>query len=251
MRNLSYSGSPVGTIGRVSNNAEYGLGPLVVNGARNLAVNLATTDKELNQRITDVVYRGLAALGLDANAPALSFPPAPEKFRLVPYQTSEDFAGNPVQLLIGVASVLVVLFTPGHAALPAAALRLWRSLPPPLSSSSCSGGNPGSRACSCRYSLSRLPSPPSCRSTARGRPLARMLATALAAVLGSVLLVYFAWPALWRNSIRPLVFIPGAGSIWVKSADEILFTVPPRSAAAVPGGRGLCSAAPGIHRSAW
>ena len=28
MRNLSYSGSPVGTIGRVSNNAEYGIGPL-------------------------------------------------------------------------------------------------------------------------------------------------------------------------------------------------------------------------------
>jgi hypothetical protein len=167
MKNLSYSRSPVGTIGRVSNNAEYGLGPLIVNGARNLAVNLATTDRELNQKITDAVYRGLAALGLDANAPALSFPPAPEIFRLVPYQTSEDVAGNPAQLLIGVASVLVVLFTRGTQPTRGGATP-WRSLPPPLSSSSCSGGSPGSRACSCRYSLFRLPSPPSCRSTGRG-----------------------------------------------------------------------------------
>ncbi len=123
MRNLSYSRSPVGTIGRVSNNAEYGFGPLIVNGARNLAVNLATTDKELNQKITDAVYRGLAALGLDANAPALSFPSAPEKFRLVPYQTSEDVAGNPAQLLIGVGIRPGGALHQGHAALPAAALR--------------------------------------------------------------------------------------------------------------------------------
>ena len=118
MRNLAYSGSPIGTIGRLSNNADYGLGPLVVNGARNLAVNLATTDRALNHWITDFVYRGLAALGLDANAPDLSYPARAEKFQLVPYQTNEDFAGNPVQLLIGVASVLMVLFAAGKEPYP-------------------------------------------------------------------------------------------------------------------------------------
>jgi 4-amino-4-deoxy-L-arabinose transferase-like glycosyltransferase len=225
MRNLAYSGSPVGTIGRVSNNAEFGLGPLVVNGARNLAVNLASSDKGLNQRITDIVYRGLGALGLDANAPDLSFPPAPEKFRLLPYQTSEDFAGNPVQLLIGVASVLVVLITRGKQPYPRRRYAL----------AIVAGTLVFLVVLRWQPWITRLQLPIFALSAplaaflpidSQGRPSARILPTALAAAL-AFLLVYSAWPALWRNSIRPLVFIPGAGSIWNKSAEGILFTSRP------------------------
>ena len=62
MRNLQYSGSPLGAIGNLTNNTGFGLGPVVVNGARNLAINLATTNQTLNHRITEFVYRGLTAL---------------------------------------------------------------------------------------------------------------------------------------------------------------------------------------------
>ena len=225
MRNLAYSGSPVGTIGRVSNNAEYGLGPLVVNGARNLAVNLATTDKALNQKITDFVYRGLAALGLDANAPDLSFPPAPEKFQLVPYQTSEDVAGNPVQLLIGVASVLVVLLTAGTQPYPRRRYAL-AIVAATLVFLVVLRWQPWITRLQLPIFALSAPLAAFLPIDRQGRPLSRVLSTALAACL-ALLLVYSAWPALWRNSIRPLVFIPGAGSIWVKSADGILFTSRP------------------------
>ena len=77
IRNLADSGSPIGTIGQVTNNADFGLVALVVNGARNLAINLATQDYPLNRRITEFVYTGLDALGLDTNDPDLSFPSTP------------------------------------------------------------------------------------------------------------------------------------------------------------------------------
>jgi len=225
IRNLAYSGSPVGTIGRFSNNAEYGLGPLVVNGARNLAVNLATTDRALNQKITDIVYRGLGALELDANAPNLSFPPAPERFRLLPYQTSEDFAGNPVQLLIGAASVLLVLFTRGMQPYPRRRYAL-AIVAATLVFLIVLRWQPWITRLQLPIFALSAPLTAFLPIDSRGRPPARILATALTAAL-ALLLLYFAWPALWRNSIRPLVFIPGAGSIWVKSADGVLFTSRP------------------------
>ena len=83
-RNLDYSGSPIGTLGQWTNNASFGLGPLVVNGARNLAVNLASADRALNRRITEVVYTGLTALGLDTNSPACPFHPRPIFFNSWP-----------------------------------------------------------------------------------------------------------------------------------------------------------------------
>jgi hypothetical protein len=118
LRNLEDSGSPVGTVGQATNNTDYGLGPLVVNGARNLAVNLASENYALNRKITDFVYMGLGALGLDANAPDLSFPPAPAKFELSIYQTNESTAGNPVQLVVGVISILWVFLGAGRAPYP-------------------------------------------------------------------------------------------------------------------------------------
>ena len=155
----------------------------------------------------------------------LSFPPAPEKFRPLPYQTSEDFAGNPVQLLIGVASVLMVLLTAGKHPYPRRRYAL-AILAATLVFLVVLRWQPWITRLQLPIFVLAAPLAAFLPIDRQGRPLARVLATALAACL-ALLLVYSAWPALWRNSIRPLVFIPGAGSIWVKSADGILFTSRP------------------------
>src|SRR6185369_4794500 len=173
----------------------------------------------------DIVYRGLGALGLDANAPNLSFPPAPEKFHLTPFQTSEDVAGNPVQLLIGVASVLLGLFTRGAQPYPRRRYAL-AIVAATLVFLIVLRWQPWITRLQLPIFALSAPLTAFLPIDSRGRPPARILATALTAAL-ALLLLYFAWPALWRNSIRPLVFIPGAGSIWVKSADGILFTSRP------------------------
>ena len=53
-----------------------------------------------------------------------------------------------------------------------------------------------------------------------------MLATVLTASLAA-LMVYFAWPALWRNTSRPLLPSPGGSSILARSTDAILFASRP------------------------
>ena len=225
-RNLDYSGSPIGTLGQWTNNASFGLGPLVVNGARNLAVNLASADRALNRRITVFVYTGLTALGLDTNSPDLSFPPPPYIFQLMANQTNESSAGNPVQLVIGVVSVLVVFFSAGKKPYPRRSYALcvvvatlaflivlrWQpwitrlQLPIFALCAPLAGCLPIDRQ--------------------RGR-LAGMLTTASVGVV-AILLVYAAWPALWSNLLRPLVPPGGlADSIWAKSREEALFTARP------------------------
>jgi hypothetical protein len=220
-RNLDYSGSPIGTLGQWTNNASFGLGPLVVNGARNLAVNLASADRALNRRITVFVYTGLTALGLDTNSPDLSFPPPPYIFQLMANQTNESSAGNPVQLLIGIVSVLVVFFSAGKKPYPRRSYAL------------CVVVATLAFLIVLRWQpwITRLQLPifALCAPLAgclpidrQRRRLARMLTTAAVGVL-AVLLVYAAWPALWSNLLRPLVPPGGlADSIWAKSREEAL-----------------------------
>ena len=93
VRNLDYSGSPIGQGARSTNNTAFGLGPLVVNGVRNLATNLATQNSGYDRWLTRVVTEGLAGLGLDASDPRLTF--IESKFEASTYQTSEDIAGQP------------------------------------------------------------------------------------------------------------------------------------------------------------
>src|SRR5262249_27498449 len=115
LRNLDYLGAPLGG-GAATNNASFGPAALAVNGARNLAINLATRDKALNRRITELVYIGLGALGIDANAPDWTF--AGTKFQLMAGETNENIAANPLQLLLGAASVIVVLLAGADPAHP-------------------------------------------------------------------------------------------------------------------------------------
>jgi hypothetical protein len=225
IRNLAHSGSPIGTMSQVTNNADFGLGPLVVSGARNLAINLATQDYPLNRRITEFVYTGLDALGLDANDPDLSFPPAPAKFQLTIYQTNESNAGNPVQLVVGVVSVLWVFLSAGRAPYPRRRYALcimvatlaflvvlrWQPWITRL-----------------QLPIFALVAPLAGLLPFDSRPgrLARILATA-AAVSFAILLTYFAWAPLWRNMSRPLFPYGSGGGILTQSEDEILFAARP------------------------
>ncbi len=225
-QNLGYSGSPIGTYSEVTNNAAFRIGPLVVNGARNVAVNLASGDRPLNREITEFVYTGLTALGLDTNSPDLSFPPAPYKFQLMANQNNETSAGNPMQLAIGVASVLAVLLAGSTKPYPRRAYAL------------CVAVATLAFLVILRWQpwITRLQLPlfALCAPLAGFLPigprrglLARMLTTASVAFL-IVMLAYTAWPALWRNLLRPLLPPKDhAGSIWAKSTDDMLFTARP------------------------
>jgi len=225
MRNLDYSGSPIGTIGQATNNTAFGPGPLLVNGARNLALNLASSDYPLNRKITEFVYIGLSALGLDTNDPALSFPPAPAKFQLSIYQ-NESSAGNPIQLIIAVVSVLSVFLSAGRAPYPRRRYALcivaatvvflvvlrWQPWITRL-----------------QLSIFALSAPLAALLPFDRRQglVARILA-AVAQVSLAVVLIYFAWAPLWTNMTRPLLQPYGYGSSFLtKSADEILFTARP------------------------
>jgi hypothetical protein len=115
LRNFDYSGSALGTGGEVTNNAAYGLGELVVNGVRNIAVNFATQDSDYDKWLTRSVHQQLAALGLDADAPEITFPVT--TFSVITYQNNEDIAANPVQLILGTAAVIAVLLR-GASAFP-------------------------------------------------------------------------------------------------------------------------------------
>src|SRR5262249_11115323 len=90
-----------------TNNAEFGPAALVINGARHLAVNLATQNARYDAWLGYAVQRRLAALGLDANDPDLTF--VGTKFALSTFQNNEDIAGNPVQLVLVVVAFAAIL----------------------------------------------------------------------------------------------------------------------------------------------
>jgi hypothetical protein len=219
LRNLDYSGSPLGG-GEVTNNARFGAGALVVNGARSLAVNLATGNTARNQRITELVYIGLGALGLDANDPALTF--VQTRFELLADQTNENIAGCPPQLLLGIASLVVVLLAGGKPPYPRRRYALCL----------LAGGLVFVIVLRWQPWITRLQLPLFTLTA----PLAAFLpieggrdrwSRAGNAALGMTLsigLIAFAWQPLWENSHRPLFPASGfADSIWAKTGNEILF----------------------------
>jgi hypothetical protein len=220
VRNLEYSGSPIGHGARSTNNAAYGLGPLVVNGVRNLATNLATQNSGYDRWLTRVVTEGLASLGLDASDPKLSF--IDSKFEASTYQTSEDIAANPLQLLLAIAAMLVVFLAGGKQGFPRRRYAL-SVLGATLLFLVVLRWQPW---------ITRLQLPIFALAAPlvgflafeRFRGWARIGATALL----TLLLVIFAMPPLWANYRRP-IFPPGgyAASIWAKTGDEILFIARP------------------------
>ena len=221
-RNMGFSGSPLGDAARDTNNAAFGLGDLVVNGARNLAINLATQNSDYDKWLTRFVGRGLAAIGLDANAPELTY--VGTSFSLTTYQNNEDFAANPLQLILAVLSTIMVLL--GGAS-----------------------GFPRRRYVLCLLAatllflvvlrwqpwITRLQLP----LFALAAPLAAFLPfagsesraawlRALAMAGLAILLLAVAAPALWLNMRRPLFPPTGyAGSIWAHTGDAILFGARP------------------------
>jgi hypothetical protein len=221
VRNLDYSGSPIGQGARSTNNTAFGPGPLLVNGVRNLATNLATQNSSYDRWLTRVVTEGLAGLGLDASDPRLTF--IESKFEASTEQTSEDIAGNPVQLLLAIAAVLAIFLTGGGSGFPRRRYAL------------CVIGATLLFLVVLRWQpwITRLQLPIfTLAAPLMGfldfegiRGWARICATALLALL----LVITAMPPLWTNYRRPLFSPDGyAASIWAMTADEILFIARPQ-----------------------
>ena len=220
VRNLDYSGSPIGQGARSTNNTAFGLGPLVVNGVRNLATNLATQNSGYDRWLTRVVTEGLAGLGLDASDPRLTF--IESKFEASTYQTSEDIAANPVQLLLAIAAVLVIFLPGGSTGFPRRRYAL------------CVIGATLLFLVVLRWQpwITRLQLPIFALAAPligflafeRIRGWARIGATALL----TLLLVIVAMPPLWANYRRPIFPPMGyAASLWAKTGDEILFIARP------------------------
>ena len=232
IRNFDYSGSPIGTMGRATNNAAFGLDALVVNGTRHLAVNLATQNSDYDKWLTRSIEHALTALGLDPNAPELTFGGIP--FALSTFQNFEEVAANPAQLLLGLVAVTLVLLA-GPSAFPrrryalsvlAAALFFliglrWQpwitrlQLPIFALSAPLTALLPFERAAGRRVRL---------RSTV--------------VLLLAVLLTVTASPPLWTNYRKPLFPTRDhAFTIWAASGNDMLFAgrpdlqLPYRSAA--------------------
>ena len=222
LRNFDYSGSPLGTGGEATNNTAFGLGELVVNGLRNIVVNLATQNSDYDKWLTRVVHERLASLGLNADAPEITFPGT--TFGVTTYQNNEDIAANPVQLILGAAAVIAVLLG-GASAYPRRRYAL------------CVLGATLLFLIVLRWQpwVTRLQLP----IFALAMPLTAFFALepesrrarlgAAAAMTGmAVLLIVVASPGLWSNYGRPL--FPSGGyaySIWARTGDGILFLARP------------------------
>jgi hypothetical protein len=220
VRNLEYSGSPIGQGARSTNNTAFGLGPLVVNGLRNLATNLATQNSGYDRWLTRAVTDGLTALGLDASDPRLTFIEA--KFEASTYQTSEDIAANPAQLLLAIVAVLVVFLSAGKPGYPRRRYAL------------CVIGSTLLFLIVLRWQpwITRLQLPIFALAAPligflafeRIRGWARLGGTALLVLL----LVIVAMPPLWANYRRPIFPPMGyAASLWAMTEDQILFIARP------------------------
>ncbi|HKF59733.1 MAG TPA: hypothetical protein VKB42_00120, partial [Dongiaceae bacterium] len=221
-RNFAYSGSPLGTGGEATNNTAYGLGELLVNGVRNIVVNIATQNSDYDKWLTRFVHQRLAALGLDADAPEITFPGT--TFSVTTYQNNEDIAANPVQLTLGAAAVIAVLLS-GASAFPRRRYAL------------CIMGATLLFLIVLRWQpwITRLQLPifalamPLTAHFALERESRRAGLGAAAAMAGmAILLIVVASPGLWSNYGRPL--FPSGGyaySIWPRTGDEILFLARP------------------------
>ena len=220
VRNLDYSGSPLGHGALTTNNTAFGLGPLVVNGVRNLATNLATQNSGYDRWLTRAVTEGLAGLGLDASDPRLTF--IESKFEASTYQTSEDIAANPLQLLLAIAAVLVIFLPGGSTGFPRRRYAL------------CVIGATLLFLVVLRWQpwITRLQLPIFALAAPligflafeRIRGWARIGATALL----TLLLVILAMPPLWANYRRPIFPPMGyAASLWALTGDQILFIARP------------------------
>ena len=92
---------------------------LVSNALRNAALHAVTPSDRVNAWIEDTVVAAHRAMGFDPNDDRTTFGPA---FRVGPFRLHEDFVGNPLHLLAGLAAAILVWCQRGASG---ASARLW------------------------------------------------------------------------------------------------------------------------------
>jgi hypothetical protein len=198
-----------------TNNAVLGPRAFLLNAVRNAAVNLATLDASLDQQLTALVVKSLAAIGLDANDGVVTY--GGTTFEILPNQTDEDFAGNPLQLLLGAIAVVYAVFADDKVK-----LRQRYAV--------CLAAQAFLFIVALRWQpwITRLQLP----LFALCAPLTSLLpifrARGLPAATLAIMLIGGALPALLLNQTRAVLSLPGfVGSFWFKTPEQILFARQP------------------------
>ena len=104
-------------------NTRIGLGTTVSNLVRNAGIHLSTPWPAVNATEEGAIYRFHAALGLDTNDPASTWPDS--AFHIGSLSFHEDFAGNTIHFLLVVGLAAAALFRPRK--LPRGAFRDYAS----------------------------------------------------------------------------------------------------------------------------
>ena len=212
-RTYSAYGTPLGpaSVQRLLRPASLGPATLGSNLLANLSLHLGTPSAAANSALTSALVSLNSALGLDTGRLYPFF----GGFRVVPWSTHEDLAGNPIHLLLGLAGL-------------ALALRRWTGLAPPQRALVVTLGVAGLLFCATvrwqpfngrlHVPLVVLAAPGIALLLQRAGP--RLSGTVLGILLAGAL------PPLLANQTRPL--LPGTRpSILTRSRDSQYFAARP------------------------
>ncbi len=109
VRTQEVFGTPLGLGQEATGNKRYGVDVTLENLVRNVAMNVATPVSRINTASTDVITKGLEAVGLQADDPANTFPGQPFA---VSFDVHEDLTSNLGQLgLIVLAALSLIIFS--------------------------------------------------------------------------------------------------------------------------------------------
>ncbi len=208
-KNMTYLGRPIADFG--TTNAVFGLMPFFLNAVRNAAVNFATFSERINAWLTESIVFVTAMFGLDINDPNLTW--AGLKFELTTRQNDEDIAGNPLHLMIASCAVVSSLFFRGTTT-----SRVRYAL--------CVAAGAAMFLIILRWQpwITRLQLPLFVLCAPLTAFVFSARARSLLQISIGLLLIVWSLPALFLNSSRAFVGIPGfTESFWGRTREELLF----------------------------
>lgn len=112
LRNYEVFHNPVGTVGQVVGNTRHTPGVVYANAVRNLASELATPSRAVNQHIHATAVALVSMAGLDPEDPATTLNPFRTSLDVTPWLrlVHEDFAANPAHTLVLIGAAVWVLW---------------------------------------------------------------------------------------------------------------------------------------------